>query len=419
MKAILICASVILYGASGFAKTSAIVESWSRNLILTDNYKLTVKEFFRVRVLDEHGYDHAVFRDYHDSFKKIRNLRVTVFDKNNNKVKSLTRLSALDLMLNPSYSIGDARMLILDPEYRNYPFTVEVEVEASHDGFLGFPLWMPRYSHDLEVLKAEMTLQCDMDFNFKSLELNGVDKPTVRLAGKSKIVRWVITGLPAVNRHLTYKSLATEQPKVHLAPEKFTLDNASGEMSTWAAFGEWYRKLNLSRRELSETTRGFLDSVRALYPDDRAGLAKALYKHMQSRMRYVSIQLGIGGFQAISALEVERSGYGDCKGLTNYFAALLDYCQIPSNHVLIYAGDDVPDLIPDFPSNQFNHVFLAVPLAQDTLWFESTSQNAPAAYTGTFTDDRFALWIDSKRSQLIRMPALTERQSIKRTSCRT
>ena len=101
MKAILICASVILYGASGFAKTSAIVESWSRNLILTDNYKLTVKEFFRVRVLDEHGYDHAVFRDYHDSFKKIRNLRVTVFDKNNNKVKSLTRLSALDLMLNP------------------------------------------------------------------------------------------------------------------------------------------------------------------------------------------------------------------------------------------------------------------------------------------------------------------------------
>jgi hypothetical protein len=205
---------------------------------------------------------------------------------------------------------------------------------------------------------------------------------------------------------------------VHLAPEKFMLDNAAGEMSTWAAFGEWYRKLNLSRRELSETTRGFLDSVRALYPDDRAGLAKALYKHMQSRMRYISIQLGIGGFQAISALEVERSGYGDCKGLTNYFAALLDYCQIPSNHVLINAGDDVPDLIPDFPSNQFNHVFLAVPLARDTLWFESTSQNAPAAYTGTFTDDRFALWIDSKRSQLIRMPALTERQSIKRTSCR-
>ena len=417
MRKLICCIATLLYCSSGVAKTSAVIEEWSRHMTMTGTYNLTIREYIRVKVLDEHGYEHAVFRDYYDTFKKVRNLRMTILDGQKEKVKSLTRFSALDIMLNPSYAIGDARMLVLDPEYRNYPFTVEVEVEFDHHGFLGFPVWMPRYSHDLEVLRAEMTLQCAKDFKYKSLEVNGAGKPTVKEDGKNKLVRWVLNDLPAVPRHLTYKSLAAEQPKVYLAPDKFMLDNSAGDMSTWAAFGEWYRKLNQGRNELGASTRAYLDSLRASYPHDKAGLTKAIYKHMQNKVRYISIQLGIGGFQAIPALEVERAGYGDCKGLTNYFAAMLNYCYIPSNHVLIQAGAEVPDLLPDFPSSQFNHVFLAVPVESDTLWFESTSQNSPPAYTGSFTDDRFALWISQNSSRLIRTPALSEHQSLRATKC--
>jgi hypothetical protein len=416
MKRIMFWAVALLHCGLAFGKTSAVIENWSRELILSDTYKLTVREYRRVKIIDEQGYEHAVFHDYYDSFKKIRNVRLTVFDMQDKKIKTLTRLSALDMMFNPLYSVGDARMLVLDPQYRNYPFIVEIEVESTYDGFIGFPIWMPRYDHDLEVLNSEMTLQCDNDFKFKSVEMNGVPKPTVTEEGRRKTVRWSVKNLPAINKHLTYKSLAVQQPKVHLAPEKFMLENSVGEMSSWASFGDWYYTLNQRRNELSETTRKHLDSLRVVHGNDKRGLVKAIYKHMQSNTRYVSIQLGIGGFQAIPALEVERTGYGDCKGLTNYFSAMLNYCYIQSNHVLIYAGGDVPDLIPDFPSSQFNHVFLAVPFEADTLWFECTSQNSPPAHTGTFTDDRFALWVDNKKSKLIRTPVLDDRDTRKETT---
>jgi hypothetical protein len=97
--------------------------------------------------------------------------------------------------------------------------------------------------------------------------------------------------------------------------------------------------------------------------------------------------------------------------------AMLDYLRISSNNVLVKAGDDVPDILHDFPSNQFKHVVLAVPFLNDTLWFECTSQTAPPAFTGTFTDDRYALWIDKNKSGIIRTPVLLAHESVKTNHC--
>jgi hypothetical protein len=108
----------------------------------------------------------------------------------------------------------------------------------------------------------------------------------------------------------------------------------------------------------------------------------------------VSIQIGIGGYQTISAAEVDKYSYGDCKALSNYMKSLLDYAGIPSFYTLVYAGGNTYPMDLEFPMNKFNHAILCVVLPNDTLWLENTSQEMPFNYIGSFTDDRDALIID-------------------------
>jgi hypothetical protein len=409
---LLVCVSLPL-----MCKTAAIVEVAQTHYLLPAPNDLTIREFVRIKILDEDGYKHAIFQEYYNSFRKIKSLKYSIFDATNKRVKKFSKADAVDVMMNSSYEIGDVRILILDPDYRNYPFTVEMEIEIAYNGFLDFPMWMPRYTSDLEVQKAELTFDCYADFQYRTRELNGVAPASVAQKGELKSLSWSVANLPAVDRHMSYKSFSAAQPKVYLAPVSFNLEETAGSFQDWTTFGEWYRKLNENRNQISPETKQLLDGLKTKHGGNTPEIAKAVYKHLQSKTRYISIQLGIGGYQTIPSDEVERNGYGDCKALTNYMKAMLDYLKIPSNNVLVNAGSDVPDIQHDFPSNQFNHVFLAVPNATDTLWFECTSQTAPPAYIGTFTDDRYVLWVQKDGSRIVRTPARAAHESVKANQC--
>ncbi len=55
---------------------------------------------------------------------------------------------------------------------------------------------------------------------------------------------------------------------------------------------------------------------------------------MQDKTRYISVQIGIGGWKPMLADDVNKLGYGDCKGLTNYTKALLEAVDVPSYYTL-------------------------------------------------------------------------------------
>ncbi|NJM26365.1 MAG: hypothetical protein HC859_13660, partial [Bacteroidia bacterium] len=105
----------------------------------------------------------------------------------------------------------------------------------------------------------------------------------------------------------------------------------------------------------------------------------------------MSIQLGIGGWQPFEASVVDKNGYGDCKALSNYAVAMLKEAGIKGYYCLVQAGEEPAKLDPMFAENHFNHIIVAVPLKQDTVWLECTSQTNPYGYLGEFTGDRQAL----------------------------
>jgi hypothetical protein len=84
--------------------------------------------------------------------------------------------------------------------------------------------------------------------------------------------------------------------------------------------------------------------------------------------------------------------------------SLLKEANIRSHYALIKSGRGDHFLMEDFPSNQFDHVVLCVPLAKDTMWLECTSQTDPAGYMGEFTGNRKALLVDEDGGTLVATP---------------
>jgi len=84
---------------------------------------------------------------------------------------------------------------------------------------------------------------------------------------------------------------------------------------------------------------------------------------------------------------------------------------------LVKAGKGSNNIDPLFPSSQFNHVIVCVPIEKDTLWLECTNQRMPCGYNGDFTDDRDVLLIDGENSKLVHTRIYqTSENCINRTS---
>ncbi|MEO9477474.1 MAG: DUF3857 domain-containing protein [Cyclobacteriaceae bacterium] len=412
MKSILF---IILSFTSFNIVAQAIIVNKSETLIeIEDEDRLSIKRFDRITINNEDGYQAAVYRNGEDRFSKITSLKMTVFDKNGKKVKKLGKLDSREYSFNDQNEVNDTKMVVLSADYQHYPFTVEIEsVTQSNKGFLTLPLWFPRSEFRMQVDMATLTIVKPASFEINRLEEN-LDKVLITLDGDNEIWTWQVSNLESIDSDMSIKQFYNEQPKVFLGPRKFVLDKNPGSFDSWESFGNWFLNLNDNDYQLLSETREFLDQTNG---DSVRQAVYDIFNFMQSRTRYISIQLGIGGFQSLPTEFVDERGFGDCKALSNYLRSMLDYKGISSNFILVKAGNDVLDINTDIISNQFNHVFLAVPLADDTIYLECTNQMLPPNYLSTHTDDRDVLWIEKNNSKIIRSPIYDETANTVKTKC--
>lgn len=192
-------------------------------------------------------------------------------------------------------------------------------------------------------------------------------------------------------------------PHIMSSPSIFEFDGYKGDLSTWEGFAKWQNKLNEGRDDLSQQTALKLREMTKGLSDKEK--VEVIYDYLQSNTRYVSVQLGIGGFQPFPASVVEEEGYGDCKALSFYTKSMLKEVGIDAYYSIAYGGHNPPMVNKDFPSpSYFNHVILCVPLASDTTWLECTSQTNPFGYLGSFTSDRDVLVVNDVGGKIVRTP---------------
>ena len=136
---------------------------------------------------------------------------------------------------------------------------------------------------------------------------------------------------------------------------------------------------------------------------------------MQGKTRYISVQVGIGGWKPMYASDVDRLGYGDCKALTNYTKSLLDEVGVASYYTIIYGDSNIRNIDDKFSATQGNHAILCLPNNGDYVWLECTSQTDPFGYIANFTDDRDALIITPNGGEIVHTTVYNDEDNVLNT----
>ncbi|MEN6311909.1 MAG: transglutaminase-like domain-containing protein, partial [Acidobacteriota bacterium] len=92
---------------------------------------------------------------------------------------------------------------------------------------------------------------------------------------------------------------------------------------------------------------------------------RALAEFVQKEVRYVAIEIGIGGYKPHPAVSILSNRYGDCKDKATLLASLLESQGIESHYVLVHTSRG--NITADSPVTLygFNHVILAIRLPED------------------------------------------------------
>jgi hypothetical protein len=232
---------------------------------------------------------------------------------------------------------------------------------------------------------------------------------------------WEMSDVPAIRPEPDSPSLRTLAGHMainFLPPQQLPQGRAH---RTWDDVAHWFYGLADGRRaatpELQAKTRELTAGKTSTF-DKIAALAA----FAQRDVRYVAIEIGIGGIQPHMAGEIFSNRYGDCKDKVTVLSAMLHEIGVDSYFVLANATRGVVE--PSFASMaSCNHAIIAIKLPADAplknlypvfnhpklgklLLFDPTSHVTPLGYLPDELQESRVVLITPDGGEVVSVPSL-------------
>jgi len=311
--------------------------------------------------------------------------------------------------------VTDVRAKILKIPDAEPGSLVASEIEEEESLFILQDQWW--FQERIPVREARYTLLLPPSWEYKTAWVNASEIKPESIGNNQW--RWVVSDIKAI-RHETHMPPflgVAGQMVISLIPP----DGTRKGFITWTDVARWTSSITEGRREASPQIKQKVVEITAGQPTTFAKM-QALSQFVQRDIRYVAIELGIGGWQPHPARDVYTNRYGDCKDKATLLAAMLKETGIDSYYVVVnVARGAVGPQTP--PQHSFNHVILAIHLPDDVkdssiqavytdpnlgrlLIFDPTDDMTPLGNLRGPLQGSYALLVAPDRGDLIPLPIL-------------
>src|SRR5580704_169445 len=293
---------------------------------------------------------------------------------------------------------------------------VGYEYVQKHRPFLFEDDW--QFQSKIPTRRARFSLQLPPGWEFSEYWANSAKLQPQSSANNFYV--WEVENVPAVEVEPDMPPFLTVASRMDI--KYFPRDPAlrAKTTGTWNDIGVWYANLTSTSRVASpalqqkvvELTAGISDPLKKM---------QVLASYVQQQIRYVAIEVGIGGYLPHPAADVFKHQYGDCKDKATLMSAMLKEIGIDSYYVMVDTHRGIVN--PDFPSIYGNHMIMAIRLPQDVpinslyatvddpqlgrlLFFDPTNEFVPLGYLPSDLQQNYGLLVTPDSGKLILLPLL-------------
>jgi Domain of Unknown Function with PDB structure (DUF3857)/Transglutaminase-like superfamily len=396
-------------------KTDAVLLYSDTNVTVlsADKIKTNVREAYKI--LRPKGRDRGTVAVYFNPQRKIKNLHGWCIPA---KGKDFEVKEKDAIEVSPPIEGGE---LISDVKYKLLRIPapdpgniVGYEYEVEDQPFFLEHIWYFQ-EHD-PVRESHYSLELPPGWEYKVSWLSHPEIKPTEVGNNGS--RWVVTDVKGIRDETEMPPLkgVMGQMLVSFFPRG---GRALNGFAVWSDMGKWYSALLAGRVAASDPIK---QQATALTSSKSTPFQKmqALAEFVQHDIRYVAIELGIGGWQPHPAPEVFSHHYGDCKDKATLMRSMLQEIGIESYHVIINTErGSVTRETP--PHNGFNHAITALKLPDGAvdpsllailqhpklgriLFFDPTDQITPFGQIRGALQSNYGLLVTPDGGELVELP---------------
>ena len=380
------------------SKSNAVVRYNKMHIEVKAYDNLTYKNTRIVTVFNEVGISDQGAVEMYNENRQIKTLEARIYNSEGKEIKKFRKNDFEDVSAVDGGTLySDNRIKYLNYTPTQYPYTIKYEVEMQYKSTAFLPSWRPIEGYYVSTENSEYEIVNNSETQVK-IKTKQFDNYKIDKLGEYHYSAKNLKSIKPEDYSPSFRNIA---PELRAALIEFDMEGVKGVNSNWNQFGKWIHDELISGTEvLPESVKL---EIRELTENATSDLEKAkiVYQYMQDKTRYISVQVGIGGWKPMLANDVERLSYGDCKGLSNYTKALLKEVGVEAYYAVIYGGRDIVNFDSEFSATEGNHAVLCLPFEDQNVWLECTSQSNPFGYIANFTDDRDALLITPEGGKIV------------------